>query len=321
MGKTARRLEAAGPPDPPSIREYPLIVDTDIGGDPDDMFALVIAAREDPYLALVVTSDEHDGQRARLARHVLDLVGSDIPVMAGADLGNTKYLCFEGLIPDMVGRQSSKLNEAVIDVIHRAENKVRWLGIGPMTNLAVLLREHNHLAKKIHLVQMGGAINYRKPGVAEHNFRLDPHSAEYVLPQVSRPELVLSDATFRPEIQITENSALFDKLKKIDEPWSRLLVEHCRQFFNRHYPGTMMHDPLTLTVAMELPFAQGGFGRITVDPHGLLTLLDTAPLSTTAKDSETDAFYTTSALYGPFMKWLEKSLLSEHPKKTLGLIA
>jgi hypothetical protein len=64
-----------------------VIIDTDIGGDPDDAIALVLAARRLPELALVVTCDELGGERARFARHLLDLLGrGDVPVVAGADV-------------------------------------------------------------------------------------------------------------------------------------------------------------------------------------------------------------------------------------------
>lgn len=51
----------------PAPSTAPLILDTDIGGEPDDALALAIAAGL-PSLALVITSDESGGRRARLAR-------------------------------------------------------------------------------------------------------------------------------------------------------------------------------------------------------------------------------------------------------------
>lgn len=51
-------------PYPPSLRGTPIVIDTDIGGDPDDAVALAVAARQVPQLVPVVTSDEHEGQRS-----------------------------------------------------------------------------------------------------------------------------------------------------------------------------------------------------------------------------------------------------------------
>ena len=68
-----------------------MIIDTDVGGDSDDAIALATAAFAVPELALVITTDEYGGQRARFARHFLDLLGrDDIAVVTGADLGKRR---------------------------------------------------------------------------------------------------------------------------------------------------------------------------------------------------------------------------------------
>src|SRR6266545_1657747 len=100
-------LTAGGPPpDGPSpLATAPLIIDTDLGGDPDDAFALAVAALTVAELALVITTDEAAGERARFARYLLDLLGRpEVPVVSGADPGNTRYFCVEGLAPAAVGR-------------------------------------------------------------------------------------------------------------------------------------------------------------------------------------------------------------------------
>src|SRR5690606_33501091 len=82
-------MAAVASNDPVALRDCPLIVSTDIGGDPDDAIALALAAMTEPRLALVVTADEFpDGRRSILARHLLDLLGrEDVVVAAGATAG------------------------------------------------------------------------------------------------------------------------------------------------------------------------------------------------------------------------------------------
>lgn len=114
---------------PPS--SMPLIVDTDIGGDPDDAVAIAVAAGL-PELALVITSDEHGGRRARFARHLLDLLGRrDVVAVAGIDLGIEKYWAAQGLVPSDVPTPDGDVVGAVRRVLERADGKVRWLGIVP----------------------------------------------------------------------------------------------------------------------------------------------------------------------------------------------
>ena len=74
---------------PEDLTGAPVIIDTDVGRDPGGTLALAAAARTVPRLALVITCSEpappEPGQRARLARRLLDLTGRpDVAVAEGA---------------------------------------------------------------------------------------------------------------------------------------------------------------------------------------------------------------------------------------------
>jgi inosine-uridine nucleoside N-ribohydrolase len=103
----------------------PLVVDTDIGGEPDDAMALAIAARHHPELALVLTCDEVGGEfaggpvgeRARFARYFLDCLGRpDVPVAAGRRVGGSPYFWIRGLAPHRIPVQPANPVQAVIDL-------------------------------------------------------------------------------------------------------------------------------------------------------------------------------------------------------------
>ncbi|KOV84148.1 nucleoside hydrolase [Nocardia sp. NRRL S-836] len=260
---------------PPSQQGAPLIIDTDAGGDPDDAIALVVAAAE-PSLTLVSTVDELGGRRARFVRHLLDLLGrEDVVVVAGADLGDTRMDCVAGLVPDSVAPQRTDLAEAVAQVVAGTDGPVRWAGMGPVTNLAALLTAHPELAQRLVVTQMGGALHYRDPERAEHNFRLDPAAANTLLTKGKLPKLVLSDTTFTPEIEITKDSGVWRKLSGPDAPaWARLVASHMAQWFDRFHPGTIQHDALTLAAALQLPFVALRRERVVLDDIGRMT---TAP--------------------------------------------
>ncbi len=139
----------------------PLIIDTDLGGNPDDAFAVAIAALTVPELALVITTDELAGERARFARHLLDLLGRpEVPVVSGADLGNTRYFCVEDLTPASMGRQPADV-AAAVEAVRAAGGPVRWLGLGPASNLAALLTVRPDLTEHLVVTQMGGALRQR----------------------------------------------------------------------------------------------------------------------------------------------------------------
>lgn len=182
----ADSLILGGPPPgagPAAVARTPMIIDTDAGGDPDDAVAIVAAARSVPELALVLTSDEYEGERARFVRYLLDLAGrEDVKVVAGTDLGNSRWYLVDGLVPGDVPRQQGDLVSAVAEVCASAAGPVRWVGMGPLSNLARVHAEQPELVARLVVTQMGGAIKYRNPSRAEHNFRVDPGAVIRMLP-------------------------------------------------------------------------------------------------------------------------------------------
>src|SRR5690606_9647179 len=117
---------------------------------------------------LVVTSDEVHGERARFARYLLDLAGRhDVPVVAGRDLREHPLFCIDGLTHPDVPAQPTGAVEAVARSCEAIEGTIRWAGLGPLTNLADLVRERPDLVQRLAITQMGGALNYRDPERAE----------------------------------------------------------------------------------------------------------------------------------------------------------
>src|ERR1700753_691151 len=142
----------------PGPGALPVILDTEIGGEPDDAMALVIAARELPELALVVTTDELDGERARFARFLLDSAGrTDVARVAGRQLSATASYFAHGLTPDWVDAPSGEVARAVAQASVRSGGVARWIGLGPLSNLAGLLGGQPGLARRLFVAQLSGS--------------------------------------------------------------------------------------------------------------------------------------------------------------------
>src|SRR5687767_1878781 len=77
-------------------------LDTDLGGDIDDLCALAMLLRwENVEFSGITTVAEANGRRAGYVRYVLGLEGkSDIPVAAGADVSEGFYRYSELGYPD-----------------------------------------------------------------------------------------------------------------------------------------------------------------------------------------------------------------------------
>src|SRR3989344_2373878 len=124
-----------------------IIFDTDLGSDPDDLFAFLFLLRLGKNIDLLVTGDEFDGKRAALARKVLDL-------------GRKKFHTDE-----LIEGCSYNLPKDPVSAIITAcegEEEVLYLGLQGFTNLAHVLKKKPSLKKKLKIYQMGAALGFSR---------------------------------------------------------------------------------------------------------------------------------------------------------------
>lgn len=263
-----------------------IIIDTDAGYDPDDLVSMMIAAHRCPRLA-VVTSDEtrhlipghhqRPGRRACLLRHMLDLMDrTDVPVIEGIGLGgDRRFLLDHHLPPAAADPPHIPLVDGLTRLITDAGSPVVWVGAGPMSALARLLTQAPHLSELITVVQMGGWLDhYRNPCRASHNLDTDQSGANLALRLAHRPLLVLSEHTNVDELAIGPRSPLYRRMVETSAPrWAQLVGAN----FSAWWPWqrqrgaaeySRMHDPLTLSAALGLPFVTFAEQRIRVLSDG-----------------------------------------------------
>ncbi|MBZ5514785.1 MAG: nucleoside hydrolase [Acidobacteriia bacterium] len=166
----------------------PIVLDTDIGTDIDDAFALALILRS-PELDLVgVTTVSGDTQaRARLAAKMLwDAGRRAVPVAAGEPgkrLPIEQCRWAEGFTSPALTTQAAV--EFLMEQIEKRPGEITLVPIGPLTNVGTLLKRDPEVAKKIkRIVMMGGSIvRGYEPGsgpAAEYNIAQDPAAAQVV---------------------------------------------------------------------------------------------------------------------------------------------
>lgn len=118
-------------------------LDTDFGGDIDDICALAMLLRwaGDIQLVGVTTVAEINGRRAGQVKYVLELEGrSDVPVAAGADISQGFYPYELGLPPEerywtkTIAPFPTASDEAVELLKTSVEQDATIIGIGPLSN-------------------------------------------------------------------------------------------------------------------------------------------------------------------------------------------
>ena len=303
----------------PSLGALPVILDTEIGGEPDDAMALVIAARELPELALVVTSDElGGGRRARFARYLLDSAGrADVAVVAGQQLSANPPYFADGLTPDWVPPASGDVARAVAEVCARSGGVARWIGLGPLSNLAALLARDPGLGRRLFVTQLTGTWSESDQALPPRNFRLDPAAAGRVLGSVHHLRLVGFDRSAGPRAQLTAASPVIRELAGAAPSWAGLLAAHCGQFFARYHPAVIPGGPLALAAALRLGFAPFGPARVAVDSTGWISVIHTgaarpgavdpaspAPVPRPPADAEANVLISRDVDYQALADWL-----------------
>src|SRR5262245_43136525 len=125
-------------------------LDTDLGGDIDDLAALAMLLKwPGAELTGVTTVAEEGGRRAGYAQYALRLAGrDDVPVAAGADVAGGYYRYCPGYYPDAafwpepIAPAPGDLRAALVLLKQSIEHGASIVAIGQCTNLALLDRAY-----------------------------------------------------------------------------------------------------------------------------------------------------------------------------------
>src|SRR6516162_7296697 len=125
-------------------------LDTDIGGDPDDLCALAMLLKwPDVQLTGITTVGDDNGKRAGYAKYALQLAGrEDIPVKAGADISEGYYRPTPGIPnendywPEPISPLPNAVDEAIELLKQSIEQETIIICIGPFTNLFLLDKKY-----------------------------------------------------------------------------------------------------------------------------------------------------------------------------------
>ena len=172
-----------------------LHLDTDLGGDIDDLCALAMVLNwPDGELQAVTTVADDQGRRAGYARYALGLAGrADIPVAAGADVALECYRSRPGLPdeavywPQPIPPAPTSLDHALAMLERSIEQGAIIAAIGPYTNLALLEQRSPGILRTARLYLMGGYVFPPREGfppwdnTMDYNVQVDVRSAHYVI--------------------------------------------------------------------------------------------------------------------------------------------
>jgi inosine-uridine nucleoside N-ribohydrolase len=222
----------------------PVILDTDIGDDMDDAWALTLLLKSPQFdLKLVTTTAGNADYRAKLVAKFLTIAGrTDIPVGLGAGgrgdgHGREDEWLRDYKLGDYRGPVFADGAQALIDTVHlQASNgtPATIIAIGPLQTLNEALVRSPGLAREANFVGMDGSVRKgydgnSKPEV-EYNMRFVPGSKRvFAAPWRSFAFTPLDTCGL-----VRLSGAPFEQLKKSDDPLVEALLENYRIWSGKH---------------------------------------------------------------------------------------
>lgn len=243
-----------------------IILDTDPGIDDSLAILLALASPEISLEGLsVVHGNSSTAQGTVNALSVLELAKAEhIPVYAGCELPlvQPSLLAPEthgehgigyAKLPEPLTRpQSQNGCDFLIDKIMSNPGEMTLVAIGPLTNIALALRQEPRIAKNVKEVFiMGGAIRHEgnTTPLAEFNTYVDPHAAHMVfhsgMPITLTPLDVTYDCIFLKED--------LNRLLKTASPITSFIADATRFYMEfhdeyQHIEGCVINDPMTMAL-------------------------------------------------------------------------
>ncbi|MBV8142460.1 MAG: nucleoside hydrolase [Verrucomicrobia bacterium] len=235
----------------------PVIFDTDIGTDVDDILALVLLARAPELKLLGVTTVYGDTAfRARMAKVTTHMLGrEDIAIVPGEQHplsgrqihwaghegeGIPQLDSFEVKTEQTAPRYIGEIAEAL-------DGELEVIATGPLTNIATAITAAPSSCARIkHLYIMGGAFWMNR---AEHNMKCDADAARVVFSSGIPMTVISLDLTLRVFLGKKE----LPRIAALPNGLGPLLENQLIRWWQyQHVEGSCPHDPLA-ALAMVRP--------------------------------------------------------------------
>jgi inosine-uridine nucleoside N-ribohydrolase len=246
----------------------PVILDTDIGSDIDDTWALAMMLRSPELdVKLVLTETGNTTYRAKIAARMLEIGGrTDVPIGVGIHLEDDtgpqadwvegyELSSYPGpVLEDGVG--------VLIDTIMGSPEPITLICIGPVPNISAALQREPRIAGRARFVGMHGSIRRGYGGSAEisaeYNVTRDPEACQEVFAAPWDMTITPLDTCGLVRLEGRKYQAVRD----CEDPLVQALIENYR-IWARNLPpwagrldAELQSSTLFDTVAIYLAFSE-----------------------------------------------------------------
>ena len=260
------------------VKAIPVVLDTDIGSDIDDAFALAMVLRSPELRLEAVTTVSGDTQaRARIAAKMLALAGrGDVPVAAGAMQAGSPVSGASWA----EGFQSSALStkpatELLKDTIQAGRGETVLIAIGALTNIAALLQRYPQEKLRIkEIILMGGSFSHGytvgSGQIAESNIASDAPAAQTVFSSGIPIRMAPLDVTARLQLQPNVLQEIFVQHTPLTESLHA-------QYLLWGQPVPTLHDPMAIALLLRPSLCRSRRAHVVISSDGWTRVGEGAP--------------------------------------------
>ncbi len=246
-----------------------IILDTDVGDDIDDAFAILLMIQSKAFDVLGITTVFRNArQRAYMAKHLVNSLGVNIPVYQGCDypiISDPETLNTEEIrqrekrdrfgmyqLPQWKDEmETAKYEEGnavdfIIEQVHKYPHEVILCGVGPLTNFGIALRKDPTivpLIKEFRLMSGGRNITF-----SEWNVFCDPE-ASYIVYNSGVPVVEIGIDTTHVAALSKED---IEDLKNSKAKPIQIIYEMMMNWFAHYqFAAPVMHDPIAVATIIK----------------------------------------------------------------------
>jgi purine nucleosidase len=274
-----------------------VIIDTDIGDDIDDAFAVALALRSPELEILGISTTFGDtALRARLLDRLLGDVGrQDIAVAVGSSAETSSPFTQRRFAERGQFARSSHphATDFILEQVRRYPGEVTLVALGPLMNLGALIDKDPDTFRKLRrVVLMGGSIErsygdlgYFKPRgpEPEWNIKNDIVSARKLFASGVAIFMMPLDST-----QLKLDEVKRDILFRAGTPLTDALTILYHQWGGE---TPTMFDPLTVAYSIQPELCVTKPMRIRIDDQGFTRAEPGSPNANVCLNSDSDAFF------------------------------
>ncbi len=262
------------------------ILDTDIGDDIDDAYALALALRSPELKLLGITTTFGDTElRARLVDRYLHAVGrEDIPVAAGVPTPHSNVFTQEAYASHWPKTVHPSGVRFLLDQIRAHPGAITLIAIGPLSNVGEATKEDpTTFAKLKRIVLMGGSVErgYDNAGGVSHapdaewNINRDPAGAKALF-AAGVPVFMMPLDSTQIHLETKERELIFAHGSPLTDQLT-LLYHQWKAGSEGHPEAPTLFDPVAVTYAIRPDLCPATPMRIEVDDKGFTRKVDGSP--------------------------------------------